>query len=90
MAYLEKQCYIHRDLRAANILVGENNTVKVADFGLARVINSGEADSSDVYIANEGDDSAVIWRQCIVAFVAVPASEDWWVKSFQLQLPLVI
>jgi len=29
MAYLEAQNYIHRDVRAANILVGDNNTVKV-------------------------------------------------------------
>jgi len=54
MAYLEAQNYIHRDVRAANILVGENNTVKVADFGLARVIEKSEAESSDdVYTANE-------------------------------------
>jgi len=38
MAYLESQNYIHRDLAARNILVGDANTVKIADFGLARVI----------------------------------------------------
>ena len=38
MAYLESQNYIHRDLAARNILVGDSNTVKIADFGLARVI----------------------------------------------------
>jgi len=55
MAYLEKQSYIHRDLRAANILVGENNTVKVADFGLARVITTDPGtETQDVYVANEG------------------------------------
>lgn len=37
MAYLESLNYIHRDLRAANILVGENNVVKIADFGLVRL-----------------------------------------------------
>ena len=50
MAYLEGQNYIHRDVRAANILVGENNTVKVADFGLARLIEDSDI---DVYKANE-------------------------------------
>lgn len=38
MAYLELQNYIHRDLAARNVLVGDNNVCKVADFGLARVI----------------------------------------------------
>jgi len=38
MAYLESQNYIHRDLAARNILVGDATTVKIADFGLARVI----------------------------------------------------
>ena len=42
MAYLEREKYIHRDLAARNVLVGPNNTVKVADFGLARVIEDNE------------------------------------------------
>lgn len=42
MAYLESQNYIHRDLAARNILVGEANNVKIADFGLARLIKEDE------------------------------------------------
>ena len=42
MAYLESQNYIHRDLAARNILVAESNTVKIADFGLARLIKEDE------------------------------------------------
>lgn len=38
MQYLSSKGIIHRDLAARNILVGENHTCKVADFGFARDI----------------------------------------------------
>ncbi|XP_066300785.1 uncharacterized protein [Branchiostoma lanceolatum] len=37
MEYLESNSVIHRDLRAANVLVGNRNLCKVADFGMARL-----------------------------------------------------
>ena len=45
MAFLELQCYVHGDLAARNILVGDNLTCKVADFGLARVISEMHEDN---------------------------------------------
>ena len=48
MTYLESKNFIHRDLAARNCLVGENNVVKVADFGLARLIKE------DTYVAHVG------------------------------------
>jgi len=42
MAYIERMNYIHRDVRAANILVGKNQVCKIADFGLARLIEDNE------------------------------------------------
>jgi len=48
MAYIEQKNYIHRDLRAANILVGEGLVCKIADFGLARLIEDNE------YTARQG------------------------------------
>ena len=55
MFYLEKQGYIHRDLAARNILVGENYICKVADFGLARLIED------DEYNAREGARFPIKW-----------------------------
>ena len=46
MAYLEENSYVHRDLAARNILVGDNLVCKVADFGLARLV---EADFYEVH-----------------------------------------
>lgn len=37
MDYLHKVNVIHRDLKTANLLMDENEVVKVADFGVARV-----------------------------------------------------
>ena len=55
MAYLETQNYIHRDLAARNILVGEHMMCKVADFGLARVIDE------DIYEAQTGAKFPIKW-----------------------------
>ncbi|CAF1275145.1 unnamed protein product [Adineta ricciae] len=55
MAYLEQQRYIHRDLAARNILVGENGVVKIADFGLARIINE------DIYEARPEAKFPIKW-----------------------------
>lgn len=34
--------YVHRDLAARNILLGVNKTIKLCDFGLARLIYRGD------------------------------------------------
>ena len=55
MAYLEEKNYIHRDLAARNVLVGEYLICKVADFGLARVINK------NIYEAQTGAKFPIKW-----------------------------
>jgi len=55
MAFIEKMNYIHRDVRAANILVGKNLICKIADFGLARLIED------DEYSARQGAKFPIKW-----------------------------
>ncbi|KAJ4939212.1 tyrosine-protein kinase fyna [Gymnodraco acuticeps] len=55
MAYIERMNYIHRDLRSANILVGESLVCKIADFGLARLIEDNE------YTARQGAKFPIKW-----------------------------
>ncbi|XP_070553852.1 tyrosine-protein kinase TXK-like [Ptychodera flava] len=55
MEYLESTNFIHRDLAARNCLVGDNISVKVADFGLTRYV------IDDEYIPSWGTKFPVRW-----------------------------
>jgi len=56
MAYLEGNNFIHRDLAARNVLVADNLLVKIADFGLSRLLQV-----DDLYTAQEGAKFPIKW-----------------------------
>ena len=39
MEYIASQGFVHMDLAARNVLLGENNLTKIADFGIAHKVD---------------------------------------------------
>lgn len=73
MTYLESRNFIHRDLAARNCLVGDNNIVKVADFGLARYV------IDDEYTASEGTKFPIKWASPeVILYTKFSSKSDVW------------
>ncbi|VDP56765.1 unnamed protein product [Schistosoma mattheei] len=66
MVHLEEQHYVHRDLRASNILVDSKNRLKVADFGLAHLLSD-----SDEYIGTLVDYNKVVFSDADVLIICL-------------------
>ena len=47
--FIHKQKILHRDMKAANILITRNGVLKLADFGLARAISELKSDTQNRY-----------------------------------------
>ncbi len=43
LAYAHKQGILHRDIKPSNVLIGSDNVMYLADFGLARIAQAGES-----------------------------------------------
>ncbi|CDS37968.1 tyrosine protein kinase Abl [Echinococcus multilocularis] len=75
MAYLEANNFIHRDLAARNCLVGDQYTIKVADFGLARYMQLHE----DTYTARNGAKFPIKWTAPEgLAYFRFSSKSDVW------------
>ena len=77
MNYLVRNKIIHRDLKSTNILLTKDDTIKLADFGFARVINDEIMESymgSPIYMSPEMlfkqiyDNRTDIWSLGIVYY----------------------
>lgn len=79
MAYLERHNYIHRDLAARNCLVGSENVVKVADFGLARYV------LDDQYTSSGGTKFPIKWAPPeVLNYTRFSSKSDVWAYGMLL------
>ena len=70
-------CFPFRDLAARNCLVGEHYQIKVADFGLSRLMES------DIYNAREGAKFPIKWTAPeALAYNKFSIRSDVWGKCY--------
>jgi tRNA A-37 threonylcarbamoyl transferase component Bud32 len=75
MHYLSERGLIHRDLAARNVLVDENKTCKVSDFGLLREVPRDKR----VYVSQNDGQSPLRWMapESITDNIFSPATDVW-------------
>ncbi|GMM52037.1 cyclin-dependent serine/threonine protein kinase [Starmerella bacillaris] len=62
MEFLHDQQYMHRDIKSANVLVGNDGSIKIADFGLARKYYEAPPSSTETHPAERKYTPKVVTR----------------------------
>lgn len=70
MEYLQSLRYVHRDLAARNILVASESLVKIADFGLTKIIPC----NKEYYRVTQPGESPVFWYYTLTNSIAANLS----------------
>ncbi|KAK1801442.1 hypothetical protein P4O66_022711, partial [Electrophorus voltai] len=75
MEYLQSLRYVHRDLAARNILVASDTLVKIADFGLTKIIPF----DKEYYRVTKSGESPIFWYapESISEYIFSHKSDVW-------------
>ena len=88
MAYLHNENIIHRDLKSLNVLVDGNWTVKVADFGLSKLMSKEHTTMTqgagtvewiapEVFISQDYTYKADVYSYAIICWEVVARAKPW-------------
>lgn len=61
MEYLQSMRLVHRDLAARNVLVASDVLVKLADFGLSKIVPY----DKEYYKVSQPGESPIFWWICL-------------------------
>jgi eukaryotic-like serine/threonine-protein kinase len=93
LEYAHRMGVIHRDIKPSNLIVSDNGTLKIMDFGIARVrgsqrlTRSGSIVGTLAYMApeqlrgEEGDDTSDLYSLAIVLYEMLSGSPPFSAKS---------
>merc|ERR1719230_1774590 len=101
LSYLHSQKIIHRDMKPQNVLVGANDTVKLCDFGFARVMSLNTVvltsiKGTPLYMAPElvqekpYDCSADLWSLGVICYELFVGQPPFYTNSLISLIHLIV